>query len=193
MKKVALLVMAALALMAFSSVGATFAQSHGKEVVFNMMEENNSGESGTVTMTEGTDGTTVVVDLKNGTSTPQPAHFHAGSCADLDPTPLAPLADVVNGKSENLISATIDQVFQISDQAGLAINVHKSKAEADVYVSCGDIVQSNVVSGGMQGGGMMPGGMPTTGNGGSTLPMIAFALVAVALMGAGLKLSRNKA
>ncbi len=194
MKKVALLVIAALALMTFGGVGATIAAQEGSEVMFNMMEQNNSGQSGTVTFRELSEGTEVIIELDNSPAdVEQPAHFHAGSCADLDPEPLAPLQDVVDGVSENLISATINEVFEIAGQVGLAINVHKSYEEAEVYVSCGDITEENMISGGTTGGGMMPGGMPTTGNGSSTLPAIALMLVAVALVGTGLKLSRRKA
>lgn len=193
MKKVALMVIATLALMTFAGVGGTIAAQQRSEVMLNMMEQNDSGQSGTVTFREVREGTEVIIELDNSpANVEQPAHFHAGSCADLDPEPLAPLQDVVNGVSENLIGATIPQVFEIADQVGLAINVHKSYEEADIYVSCGDITQDNIIEGGTSGGGMMPGGMPTTGNGSSTLPVIALALVAVALMGTGLKLARRK-
>jgi len=193
MKKVALLVVAALALMAFGTAGVSFAQQSAREVVLNMMEQNESGQSGTVTFMEMEEGTAVVIELDNSPAdVEQPAHFHAGSCADLDPEPLAPLQDVVNGVSENLIGATIDEVFEISAQAGLAINVHKSYDEVEVYVSCGDITEDNIISGGTEPGAEMPTGMPTTGNG-STIPAIALMLVAVAFVGGGLKLARRKA
>ena len=62
----------------------------------------------------------------------QPAHVHTGTCEAPGPI-VQPLASVMNGSSSSFIS-----VFPATDPAqGLIINVHKSEAEAGVYVSCG--------------------------------------------------------
>jgi hypothetical protein len=78
----------------------------------------------------------VKISLKNGTSTPQPAHIHTGTCANLNPAPKYPLTNVVNGMS----TTTLKGMKLASLRTGaFAINVHKSAAALKVYVSCGDI------------------------------------------------------
>ena len=92
-----------------------------------------------------------------------PAHIHAGSCDELDPNPLVPLADVtvpLVGDDEDQaptsedIKGAIDQpLVEISENDDLdtdvtfdelfetshAINVHESAENIDVYIACGDI------------------------------------------------------
>jgi len=53
----------------------------------------------------------------------------------LNPAPFIPLSPVVNGTSTTVITATLASLTA----EPLAINVHKSAAEASVYVSCGNI------------------------------------------------------
>jgi hypothetical protein len=98
--------------------------------------QNNSGITGTATLTEaGTASTKVVVTLTGAGAGPQPIHIHPGTCANLDPAPLHSLTSVVDGKSETTVSAGLADL-----QGGkFAINVHKSAAEAQIYVACGDI------------------------------------------------------
>jgi len=107
-----------------------------------MKEQNASGENGTATIKHTDTGMVVMVDLSNGTTEPQPAHIHKGTCANLDPKPAVPLTSVVDGKSETTI-ATAD--FTMEAGQAYAINVHKSAAEASVYVSCGDITDSGMM------------------------------------------------
>jgi len=104
-------------------------------VTVQLGEQNGSGESGTATLTAEGEKTRVVVDISNGTSAPQPAHIHEGSCADLDPTPKYPLQNVVDGKSTSTVQASLDD---LKGQA-YAINVHMSESDLMTYVSCGDI------------------------------------------------------
>jgi hypothetical protein len=103
---------------------------------FDLGEQNGSGQNGTVTLEEQSDGqTTVTISLDNPSATAEPAHIHVGSC----PTPGAvkyPLTDVVNGQSITTIATTIDDLEAEGD---LAVNVHKSANETSVYVSCGDL------------------------------------------------------
>lgn len=98
-------------------------------------EQNNSGELGVVTIDDADGGAKVIVTLSGAPVTAQPAHIHAGAC----PTPGAvkyPLADVVNGKSETIIPV---KVADLKGMLPLAVNVHKSAAEIDSYVACGDL------------------------------------------------------
>jgi hypothetical protein len=99
--------------------------------------QNNSGESGTATLTKAGDNQTkVVLDVKGGPSgVNQPVHIHKGTCDKLDPKPAYPLSPVVNGKSETTVNASLDSL----EKGGYAINGHKSAQEASTYVFCGPI------------------------------------------------------
>ncbi len=100
--------------------------------------QNNSGVSGMATLKEEGNNIKVVIETIGGTAaaTPQPAHIHVGAC----PTPGAikyPLTSVVNGRSETTIeNKTLDQ---LRAELPLAINVHKSESEMNVYIACGDV------------------------------------------------------
>jgi Cu/Zn superoxide dismutase len=99
-------------------------------------EQNDSNESGKATLIENNGQTTVTLDMAGepeGAS--QPAHIHDGAC----PNPGAikySLNPVVNNKSETVINVTIDQ---LKGMRPLAINVHKSPSEIQVYVACGRV------------------------------------------------------
>ena len=99
--------------------------------------QNNSGESGTATLTKAGDNQTkVVLEVKGGPSgTPQPVHIHKGTCDKLDPKPAYPLSPVINGKSESTVNASLDSL----EKGGYAINGHKSAQDAKTYVFCGPI------------------------------------------------------
>jgi hypothetical protein len=98
--------------------------------------QNNSGESGTATLTKAGDKQTkVVLDVKGGGSGSQPVHIHKGTCDKLDPKPAYPLSPVVNGKSETTVNASLDDL----EKGGYAINGHKSAQEVSTYVFCGNI------------------------------------------------------
>jgi hypothetical protein len=104
-------------------------------LTIDLEEQNESGITGTATVTPtGTDEFEVTIELEGADEGPQPAHIHPGTCANLDPTPKYPLTSVENGRSETTVEAS--PLDLVSEE--LAINVHKSEAEADVYVACGD-------------------------------------------------------
>jgi hypothetical protein len=101
--------------------------------------ENNSGETGTATLTQVTGGVQVVLAIKGAPSTAQPAHIHTGTCADLKGI-VYPLTSVTNGSSTTVVKGiTIDQLLK----SPMAINVHKSASDLATYVSCGNIVASS--------------------------------------------------
>jgi hypothetical protein len=112
-------------------------EAAGEGLAVQLNEQNGSGESGTATLSVG-DGGTLEVELElDGApaGTPQPAHIHPGTCADLDPVPKYPLENVVDGSSQTSVDVSLeDLALEV-----YAINVHKSAEEADVYVACGDI------------------------------------------------------
>jgi len=102
----------------------------------NLTAQSGSGQSGQAVFTDlGGGQTRVVVTLIEDSKVPQPVHIHTGSC----PTPGAvryPLTIVVDGKSETVVDAAMSALFGAE---AMAVNVHKSVAEASVYVSCGDL------------------------------------------------------
>lgn len=114
--------------------GSESNSSGSGEVTVELGEQNASGESGTVTLTAEGDKTKVVIDLQ-GNSSAQPAHIHKGSCADLDATPAYALADVSGGTSTSTVDAKLDDLRD----GAFAINVHKSAAEIETYVACGNV------------------------------------------------------
>jgi CHRD domain len=97
--------------------------------------QSGSSESGTATLTKQGDKETKVSVNLTGVAGQQPAHIHKGSCANLDPKPSYPLSPVVNGKSETVVKASLDDL----EKGGYAINVHKSTQDLKTYVSCGEI------------------------------------------------------
>jgi hypothetical protein len=105
-------------------------------LTFDLEEQNDSGISGTATITPtGTDEFEVLLELSGAGAGPQPAHIHPGTCAELNPSPKYVLTNVENGRSETTVPTS---PLDLLDEE-LAINVHKSEAEADVYVACGDL------------------------------------------------------
>ncbi len=99
--------------------------------------QNNSGESGTATLTKQSDTQTKVVLAVTGApaGVSQPVHIHKGSCAKLDPKPAYPLSPLVNGKSETVVNASLDELTK----GAYAINGHKSAQEVSTYVFCGNV------------------------------------------------------
>src|SRR5438552_9946512 len=162
MRKVTILVLAAMALWVVSAAGS-YAQPI--PVTIQLSEQNGSGESGTATLSDMGNGQThVVLNLSNAPGVAQPAHIHKGTCANLDPTPTYPLTSVTNGQSDTMVPVSLVNLTS----GTFAINVHKSAAEAGVYVACGDITASPLAGqpGGSTGG--TTGG--TTSAGGTSVP-----------------------
>jgi hypothetical protein len=121
----------------FAGCGSDNGSSGSEEATVDLSEQNGSGESGTATLTaEGDNKTKVVISLDGAPAgTPQPAHIHEGSCANLDPTPKYGLENVVDGKSTTEVDEPLDEL-RAEDYA---INVHKSGTDLKTYVACGDI------------------------------------------------------
>ena len=111
-----------------------------KSVQVSLMSQNNSGESGEAMITEVDGKAKVVLSLTGAPSgVSQPAHIHLKSCDDLGGVKY-PLTNVVNGSSQTMLEVSIDEILS---GRPVAINVHKSGAEAGIYVSCGDISPTN--------------------------------------------------
>lgn len=101
-----------------------------------LSENSDSGESGTATIKE-LDGKVVVsVELTGQPEgTIQPMHIHEGSCPSVGDV-LYPLTNAVLGRSETTLEVTMEALLA---QSPIAINVHKSTTQPQIYFSCGDI------------------------------------------------------
>jgi hypothetical protein len=98
---------------------------------------NNSGQTGTATLIPEGDKTKVVILLSNAPAgVAQPAHIHLGLCDNLDKAPKWKLEAVKDGSSTTVVPVSLDTILKENS----AINIHKSAAEIQVYVSCGNIV-----------------------------------------------------
>lgn len=117
--------------------------SQSKTVAVAMLPQNNSGESGIATLKDINGKTSVVLTLSGApTGVTQPAHIHTGSCATIGGVAY-PLTFPVNGSSETILNVSLDELLK---KLPLAINVHKSGSEANVYFACGDITNSPTTS-----------------------------------------------
>jgi hypothetical protein len=188
MRKFITLAVVAMAIFAFS--GMAYAQ--GDTVTTTMNQQNNSGQIGASALVDAGSGqTAVAINITPGApGVGQPAHIHRGTCANLDPKPLYPLTDVINGTSETIVPASLADLAT----GQYAINVHKSGTEASIYVSCGDIAA--MVTGGGTTTAPAPGtgttvGMPRTGVPAFGL-VAALVLLASSILGAGLTLARRR-
>ena len=113
-------------------------------VTVNLLAQNESGQSGTATLTEENGQTTVTFALTGSPSgVSQPAHIHMGSCSELGAAKYT-LTSVVDGLSTTVLDKTI---AELTAELPLAINVHKSAEEASVYYSCGNILAETVAGG----------------------------------------------
>lgn len=106
-------------------------------VTVKLEAQNNSGQNGTATLTPEGNKTKVVIEIPTApTDVAQPAHIHLGRCDNLDKAPKWNLEDVKGGRSTTIVPVSLDTILK--DRT--AINIHKSAAEAQVYVSCGNII-----------------------------------------------------
>lgn len=125
-------------LVLLASVSAHAALVLDNSVTVRLEAQNNSGQSGSATLFPEGDKTRVVIELLNTPAgVAQPAHIHSGSCDKLDKAPKWPLEEVKNGRSVTVVAASIDTLLKDAS----AINIHKSAADVQTYVSCGNIVR----------------------------------------------------
>ena len=107
-----------------------------KTVVVTLSEQNDSGMQGTATITEEDGGLTVMLNLTGApVDIAQPAHIHHNACDNIGGV-LYPLEFPMNGFSETRLGITMDEL--LADMP-LSLNVHKSPAEAQIYVACGNL------------------------------------------------------
>jgi hypothetical protein len=112
--------------------GADVADAAGVTVA--LKELNDSGVSGTATLTADGDKTNVVIQV-DGATGDHPVHIHTGSCDSLGEVAY-PLTNIdANGHSETTVDISLDDLTA----GDFAINAHKSADEIAVYVACGEI------------------------------------------------------
>jgi len=135
MKSLSLL-LAGIAFVTFTQLSAVAATS---TLTVNISPQNASGETGTATLTQMGADVKVVISIKGGpATTPQPAHIHDGTCANLNGVAY-PLTSVVGGNSTTTVpGVTIDKLLG----GTYAINVHESASNLGHYVACGNVVKS---------------------------------------------------
>src|SRR3989338_217545 len=97
-----------------------------QSVTIQLSSQNNSGETGTATLTN-ENGKTKVVLLLNGApaNVAQPAHIHSQPCANIGAVKY-PLTSALNGASQTILDIPLSQILS---ELPLAVNVHKSNAE----------------------------------------------------------------
>ncbi len=149
----------------------TIAAAQQQATTLQLVQQNNSGISGTATFTPSGGGLTVDLKVTGAGAGPQPAHIHGGTCAQLNPTPEFTLSSVANGSSTTTLQTTLQSLAATPH----AVHMHKSADELSVYVACADI---------------NPASLPRTGEADSTTGLM-FGMVGLSLAGLGLLLRRR--
>lgn len=124
---------------AFALAGAlTNASAATSNATVTIKAQNGSNENGTATLTQMGDDVQVYVVLTGApATTPQPAHVHEGTCADLK-GPVYMLTNLVDGKSTTMLKGvTVDKLLG----GTYAINVHASADDLGKYVACGNLAK----------------------------------------------------
>lgn len=108
-------------------------QTQGETRTLTLRTLSDSGVTGTVTLTElDAVRTQVVIAVDPAGNPDMPAHIHAGTCDALVPQPRYPLASVVNGASTTEVPAGFAELLT----GDVAVNLHKSNEELEVYTAC---------------------------------------------------------
>jgi hypothetical protein len=105
----------------------------GDSTVLTLEPQNDSGVTGTVTLTpDGDERTEVTVEVEADGYPSMPAHIHPGTCDNMVPQPKYPLENVVQGRSTTQIPASLADL--VSDT--VALNLHASNTEMKISTAC---------------------------------------------------------
>lgn len=115
-------------------------------------EHENSGVSGTATLTAEGENTRVAMELSGDALTgDHPTHIHTGTCRNFDPNPLYPLTTVILDEvnDEGVSETTVEDV-RLRDllRSDYVILVHPSAEELFPEIVCGDIKADGGTGGG---------------------------------------------
>ncbi|MGH2533338.1 MAG: hypothetical protein ACRDJW_13655 [Thermomicrobiales bacterium] len=155
------LIAGAAVLMAVTGIGAVAplgAQDEPEQIVIELQEVNDSGVTGTVTLTA-VDGATEVMLQLEGILDGNVVHIHQGTCESYEPDPLAPSGDVVltptgvEGQSTTTVEIPLEE--WLAEET--IIHVHAGEREIEDILVCGDVVAPAMAD---VGG---PDDAPTTG------------------------------
>lgn len=131
-------------LMAGAGLGAVApagAQDEPEQIVIELQEVNDSGVTGTVTLTA-VDGATDVMLQLDGVVDGNVVHIHRGTCESYEPDPLAPAGDIVltptGEEGESTTTVDIPLADWLAEET--IIHVHAGEREIEDIIVCGDIV-----------------------------------------------------
>ena len=118
------------------TLSASSARVAGEVVSITLDERNDSGQSGTATLTEFGSTFDVVLSLSAGTSQTELVRIHSGQCGDTLGGVVHSLTSFVGGSGDSTttVSATLASV-QDGDHA---VNSHDA-SDASIYTACGNI------------------------------------------------------
>jgi hypothetical protein len=97
---------------------------------------NNSGVTGTVTLTALDERhTRIEIQVDPAGHLDMPSHIHPGTCSNLVPQPKYPLQNVKGGRSTTIVTASFGELVQ----GGLAVNLHSSNEDLKTYTACAEL------------------------------------------------------
>jgi hypothetical protein len=103
---------------------------------FTLVTQNDSGVSGTVTLTGIEDDRTAVeIDVDPAGHPDMPAHIHSGSCEEMVPQPMFPLESVRDGSSRTEVPIALDELLADT----VTLNLHHSNDQMQISVACIDL------------------------------------------------------
>ena len=103
---------------------------------------NGSGQMGTAFLRQKDKMVYVDINVLGAPATGlQPAHIHRGKCPNPDEV-IYSLNASQKGVSGTLLDTSLEQIL---DKLPLAINIHTSSYESEIYTACGDILEVGVV------------------------------------------------
>jgi LPXTG-motif cell wall-anchored protein len=156
----------------------SLAGAQTQSLTLTLATQNNSGITGTATLTDlGAGKTRVEIKVNDTSAVPHPSHIHEGSCAQLNPTPQFSLGNVTGGTSTTEVDASLQQLLSSPH----AVHLHKSPDELTVYVACADIQAASASA-----------ALPRTGDLGSSWIGLALVLAGLGISGTGYVLRRRR-
>ena len=103
---------------------------------------NGSGQMGTAFLRQKDKVEYLDINVLNAPANDlQPAHIHRGKCPNPDEV-IYSLNASQKGVSGTLLDTSLEQIL---DKLPLAINIHTSSYESEIYTACGDILEVGVV------------------------------------------------
>ena len=101
-------------------------------------EEGGEGDATATLTAVGENQTAVDIEYplaESGDEPRHPAHIHVGGCEEELGEIAYPLEDISGGSSQTSLDVALEEL----QDGDYAINVHKSAAEMDVHLACGEI------------------------------------------------------